>query len=344
MNTHEEYINRCLQIAQNGLGAVSPNPLVGAVLVYDNTIIGEGYHEKYGEAHAEVNCINSVKDKSLIPFSTLYVSLEPCSHFGKTPPCANFIIEHKINKVVIATQDFSSKVNGTGIQLLKENGIEVIEHILEKKAIELNKRFFHSQQTKKPYVILKWAQSADGFLSKQGKQIQLSNDIVNTLVHQWRHEEDAIWVGYNTVKVDNPQLNVRHIEGKNPVRIIVDADLSLDKHFHIFDNSQKTIVYNLKQSAEESNTTFIQLYDGFNLDSILSDLYSRNITSVIVEGGSKLLNQFIEQKCWNEARIISTNKILEQGVLAPTLQHKLLDEEFAVADNFIQIFKSHNIF
>jgi diaminohydroxyphosphoribosylaminopyrimidine deaminase/5-amino-6-(5-phosphoribosylamino)uracil reductase len=337
---HIQFMQRCLDLAQKGMGNVSPNPMVGAVLVHDNKIIGEGYHQKFGSAHAEVNCLNSVVDKELIPFSTLYVSLEPCSHFGKTPPCANLILENKIKKVVIATTDFSSKVNGKGISLLKENGVEVIEGVLKSEAIELNKRFFFVQENKQPYVILKWAQSKDGFISKNNEQIQISSEMTNTLVHQWRHEEDAIWVGFNTANIDNPKLNVRHVIGQNPIRVILDKNLSLPTHLNLFDDSQTTFIYNFKKNENEKSTHFIKIDPENYLTQMLNHLFQQNISSVLIEGGTKLLQEIIDSNLWNEIRLINAPIELKEGVKAPVIHNAQLEKSFRIDQDLIQLYKN----
>ena len=337
---HIQFMQRCLDLAQKGMGNVSPNPMVGAVLVHDNKIIGEGYHQKFGSAHAEVNCLNSVVDKELIPFSTLYVSLEPCSHFGKTPPCANLILENKIKKVVIATTDFSSKVNGKGISLLKENGVEVIDGILKTEAIELNKRFFFAQENKQPYVILKWAQSKDGFISKNNEQIQISSEMTNTLVHQWRHEEDAIWVGFNTANIDNPKLNVRHVIGQNPIRVILDKNLSLPTHLNLFDHSQTTFIYNFKKNENEKLTHFIKIDSENYLSQMLNHLFQQNISSVLIEGGTKLLQEIIDSNLWNEIRLINSPIELKEGVKSPVIHNERLEKSFRIDQDLIQLYKN----
>ena len=333
-------MHRCLNLAHKGLGNVSPNPMVGAVLVYDNKIIGEGYHHQFGAAHAEVNCLNSVLEKELIPLSTLYVSLEPCSHFGKTPPCANLILENKIKKVVVATTDFSSKVNGKGISLLRENGVEVIEGVSKNEAIELNKRFFFSQENKQPFVILKWAQSKDGFISKENEQKQISCETTNTIVHQWRHEEDAIWVGFNTANIDNPQLNVRHVNGKNPIRVIFDKNRSLPTHLNLFNQKQTTYIYNCINSDINNENHFIKIDAENNLTQILNHLYQQNISSVIIEGGTKLLQQLINLNLWNEIRVIHSLIELKEGVGAPIIKNALLQNTYIIDQDLVHEYKN----
>lgn len=295
----EKYMQRCLQLAKLGLGSVQPNPMVGAVIVSNGNIIGEGYHHKYGEAHAEVNAINSVKDKSSLRDSTIYVSLEPCSHYGKTPPCADAIIRYGIPRVVIGTVDYNHKVNGSGIQKLKNAGIEVVEHVCENDCQELNKRFFTYHRYKRPYVILKWAQTADGFMDVNRSDGQphsywITNAALKVLVHKWRSEEDAILVGYNTMVNDQPQLTTRLYPGKNPQRFVM----------------QRT-----------QDVVFPISYTPVSLDveECLQTLYEQQIQSVIVEGGRKTLDRFIQSGLWDEARILIGNQTWGSGIPAPKL-------------------------
>lgn len=343
MKKHQAFMSRCIELAKKGAGKVSPNPMVGSVLVYDDTIIGEGYHQQYGEAHAEVNCIESVSsnNKIQIPNSVLYVSLEPCSHFGKTPPCVDFILAQNIKKVVIGCKDFSSKVNGKSIQKLKANGVEVIEHVLEKEALELNKRFFTFHQKQRPYIILKWAQSMEGYIGKLNERIKLSGDETDKMVHQWRSEEDAIWVGFQTALTDNPQLNVRHVEGKNPIRIVYDRDLSLSSELKIFNDMQTTLCFNNLKNESKGNVAWIKVLDENYVDEILQYLYQRNILSVLVEGGAKLIQQFIDKGLWDEARCIQTNTSLPAGIKAPEIdKHQTLRNKLLAMDNILYYFNS----
>jgi diaminohydroxyphosphoribosylaminopyrimidine deaminase/5-amino-6-(5-phosphoribosylamino)uracil reductase len=336
LSEHEKYMQRCIELASLGIGEVSPNPMVGAVLVYEDRIIGEGFHQQYGKTHAEVNCINSVEESNrrLIPASTLYVSLEPCSHHGKTPPCVDLILKEGIKKVMIGAKDTSSKVNGSGIQKLRENQVEVIENILETACQWQNRRFFVSQKLKRPYVILKWAESFDGFIGKEDQQIKISNELTNRVVHKWRSEEDAIWVGANTVKVDNPQLNVRLWKGKNPTRVVYDKDLSLDIKSSIFDAHQQTIRYH---SSTHSSMDFV--YQASFISEILADLWNRNIGSVIVEGGPKLVNQFIRQNIFDEIRLIRSSLLLHNGVIAPKVPINTINHsQFNLSNDSIYLF------
>jgi diaminohydroxyphosphoribosylaminopyrimidine deaminase/5-amino-6-(5-phosphoribosylamino)uracil reductase len=252
-------MKRCLDLAMQGCGSVAPNPMVGAVLVYSNKIIGEGYHQQYGGPHAEVNCINSVlaENKKFIPNSTLYVSLEPCNHHGKTPPCSDLIIQHKIPELVIGCKDPFELVNGTGIEKLKKAGVNIHPFLLEKEAVELNKRFFHFHQKKRPYIILKWAQTDDGFIAlPKGIPLKISNEITDQLVHRWRSEEAAIIVGTNTAINDNPSLTNRLWGGANPIRIIIDKNLKVPTDHKIYDQSSVTYIFN---EIEEKNLSLIHI-------------------------------------------------------------------------------------
>ena len=322
-------MKRCIELASKGIGHVSPNPLVGSVIVYNGKIIGEGYHQNYGKEHAEVNAIASVKDKSLLPKSTLYVNLEPCSHFGKTPPCANLIIEHKIPKVVIGSIDSFSEVSGKGIDRMKKAGIEVVVGVLEKESRELNKRFFTFHEKKRPYIILKWAESKDGYIApkNQTAPFWMTSSESKKIVHKWRAEETAILVGRVTAQKDNPSLTVREVEGKNPIRIVIDKDLKLSTDLNLFNNDAKTIVFNAIKSEENDTNRFIKIDFNILIKSILHELYKQNIQSVIIEGGSKTIQSFIDENMWDEARIFTTKKELKDGVKAPNIEGKISIKE-----------------
>jgi diaminohydroxyphosphoribosylaminopyrimidine deaminase/5-amino-6-(5-phosphoribosylamino)uracil reductase len=334
----EPYMQRCLQLAAMGAGQVAPNPMVGAVLVYEDRIIGEGYHKKFGEAHAEVNCINSVAeaDKKFIGESTMYVSLEPCAHFGKTPPCADLIIKNKIPKVVIGCRDSFKEVAGKGIDRLKAARTEVAVGVLEKECLELNRRFFVFHEKKRPYIILKWAQSSDGKIAAFDEaRTYISNEFTNRLVHKWRTEEASILVGTNTALQDDPALTARLWPGNDPVRLVIDTDLKLPIHLKLFDGTVKTIVFNFIKQAEEENLLYYQLKNKENiLAQILEALYSNRIQSVMVEGGAKLLQSFIDEGLWDEARVISNEQLtIDNGLKAPVLrEHNLYKEEKAEND------------
>lgn len=320
-------MSRCIQLAKLGAGNVAPNPMVGAVLICENKIIGEGYHQKYGEPHAEVNCINNVdeKDKSLIPKSTLYVSLEPCAHHGKTPPCADLIIKNKIKKVVIGCQDVYKEVAGKGIEKLQSAGVEVVTGVLEKESKALNKRFFTFHEKQRPYIILKWAQSANGKIgSNKNQRILISNDYSNRVVHKWRSEEAAILIGTNTALTDKPFLTTRLWKGNNPVRIVIDKELKLPLAANLFSKETNTVIFNFVKNFIEENLNFIKINKENFLREMLLSLYQLNIQSVLVEGGAKTLQSFIDEGFWDEARVITNEKILiENGIAAPEMRNFL---------------------
>ena len=323
------YMHRCIQLASLAEGYVAPNPLVGAVLVHQGQIIGEGYHQHYGEAHAEVNCINSVSTEHLkfVSSSSLYVSLEPCNHHGKTPPCTELIIHHKIPRVVIGCTDPFSLVNGKGIDKLKAAGIEVNVGVLEAECRYLNRRFFCFHQKKRPFILLKWAQSANGFIAsddntQQGRRTFISNEFSNTLVHKWRSEEAGIMVGTQTALLDNPALTLRLWQGKQPIRIVIDKWLSIPITHQLINDVYPTIVFNYKKNESVESKLFIQLNESENLiPQILLLLYQQNILSVMVEGGNKLLTAFIDAGNWDEANIITNSTLqIEGGTHAPILK------------------------
>ena len=322
-------MNRCLELASKGLENVSPNPMVGSVIVYENKIIGEGYHKEYGMEHAEVNAIASVKDKSSLKDSTLYVNLEPCAHFGKTPPCSNLIIEHKIPKVVIGCVDSFSDVNGKGIIKMEKAGVKVSVGVLEKESRELNKRFFTFHEKKRPYIILKWAESKDGFIAPkdQTAPFWMTSSDSKKLAHQFRAEEDAILVGRITAEKDNPSLTVREVTGKNPTRIVIDKDLKLSKKLNLFNNQAKTIIFNTLKTKKIDSNYYIKINFNNLIQNILQELYKQNIQSLIIEGGTKTLQSFIDKKLWEEARIFTANTTLVEGVKAPNLDGEIISEE-----------------
>jgi diaminohydroxyphosphoribosylaminopyrimidine deaminase/5-amino-6-(5-phosphoribosylamino)uracil reductase len=337
LDVDEKYMSRCIELAKSGAGNVAPNPMVGAVLVYQDKIIGEGFHKKYGEAHAEVNCINSVteKNKALIKKSTMYVSLEPCSHYGKTPPCSNLIIHQKIKKVVIGCQDIYEEVAGKGIEKLQNAGVDVVTGILENACRDLNKRFFTFHQKQRPYIILKWARSANGKIGSIGKErILISNDYSNRIVHKWRSEEAAILAGTNTALQDDPSLTTRLWQGKNPVRIVIDKELKLPPTLKIFDQAANTFIFNIFKNSTEGNLKFIKIETGNFIEHILRALYDLNIQSVLIEGGTKTLQSFIDTGLWDEARvIINEEMIIENGISAPEMRNfKLVKTEKNFSD------------
>jgi len=318
MISDELYMQRALELAEFGRGKVSPNPMVGCVIVYRDKIIGEGYHQQYGQAHAEVNAVNSVKNHELLAEATVYVTLEPCAHFGKTPPCANLLVEKKVKKVVIAAFDTNPLVGGKGIQIIKEAGIEVETGLLEKEARFQNKRFFTQIEKKRPYVILKWAQTQDGFVAREDYASKwITNSSSRQLVHKWRAEEDAIMVGKNTAKYDDPALNVRDWVGKNPLRLVIDSKLELPNSLKLFDEAVPTICYNTQKSELRGTLEYVKLKPDFLISDILEDLYQRNIQSVLIEGGSYLLNKFLSSELWDEARVFTSSNKFGSGIAAP---------------------------
>lgn len=338
MNNDELYIKRCIELAQKALGKTYPNPLVGSVIVHNGKIIGEGYHHKAGENHAEINAINSVENKELIPESTIYVSLEPCAHYGKTPPCALKIKELGFKKVVIGAMDSHDKVNGKGKKIIQDAGIEAVSGILEQDCINLNKRFFTYHEKKRPYIILKWAESGDGFLDKDFKPTAISNSLVNQFVHQLRADEHAILVGTQTALNDNPGLTVRNAEGTNPIRILIDFDLKVPQHFKIYNDEARTLVLNSVKEGAENNIQFIKINKENFLHELMDALYKEQIQSVIIEGGRFTLQQFIDSGLWDEAIVIKNNSLLlENGTKAPEFNHTAIKTE-AYRDNLISFF------
>jgi len=337
-------MHRCIELARLGAGSVAPNPMVGAVLVHENRIIGEGYHMLYGQAHAEVNCIKSVKDTDLhfIPQSTLYVSLEPCAHFGKTPPCADLIIRHQVKKVVVGCRDPFKEVDGKGIEKLREAGIEVITPVLEKECIDLNSVFFTYHTKHRPYIIIKWAQSADAKIAVSDfSRVHISNEITNRLVHKWRSETMSILVGTNTALHDNPSLTTRLWKGNNPVRLVVDMDLSLPGSLKIFNTEARTIVFNAIKHEEKENLLFYQVVEADSIvHQVCNALYHLNIPSVIIEGGARLIQSFLDEGMWDEARVITNNQLtISNGLPAPILSSALKTGDQVILNDRISFFK-----
>lgn len=328
----------CIDLALKGFPLAMPNPLVGCVIVHKHKIIGQGYHKQYGSHHAEVNAIGNVENKDLLKESTLYVSLEPCAHHGKTPPCADLIIKHKIPKVVIGSLDTFSEVNGKGIERLRSAGVEVITSVLEDECREINRRFFTFHEKKRPYIILKWAQTSDGFIAPldQKEPLWISSSESKTLVHQWRSQEQSVLVGRKTAFLDNPQLTTREFEGKNPIRIVLDKNLNLPKSLAIFNDEAPTLIVNDSLSSE----CHIQVdFENF-LPSLLDKLYESNIQSVIVEGGSQTLNTFINSNSWDEARIFTSKKTLEEGIQSPVIERVISKSVIIGGDKLNYIFNS----
>jgi len=316
---------RCLELAQNGAGLVAPNPLVGSVVVWQDKIIGEGYHTGFGNAHAEVEAIQSVVDKQLLAEATLYVNLEPCAHHGKTPPCADLIVHHKIPKVVIANRDPFAAVDGKGIERLRANGCEVTVGVLEAEGRWLNRRFFTFHEKQRPYVILKWAQTQNGYIDalrteSTDKPLKISGPQAQRLVHRWRSEEAAILAGTNTAMLDNPQLNVRLWDGPAPLRLVIDRLGKLPTSLHLMDGSQPTLIFSSKALAAAPNLEWVALdFDQPVLPQIMEELQSRNIQSVLVEGGTTVHNSFFEAALWDEARVFINQQTIPAGVAAPPL-------------------------
>lgn len=331
---HEGYMKRCLELAVLGAGKTSPNPMVGAVIVRDDEIIGEGYTSPYGGPHAEVNAVRSVIDKygeerarELFEQSTIYVSLEPCAHFGKTPPCADMIVDMGFKKAVIACLDPFAKVNGMGLQKLQDAGIETEVGVLEEEAKWLNRRFFTKLKEFRPYVILKWAETSDGYFAPLEGQRWISNNASKQLVHKWRSEEDAILVGKRTAQLDNPSLTVREWIGRNPKRILIDKNLELPENLAIFNDDAETIIFNAKKTDWKGNRKYIELenFDLYLPQQILYQLYLMDIQSIIVEGGKKTLDLFIAAGLWDEARIFIGADSWGEGIKAPEIEGELVE-------------------
>jgi diaminohydroxyphosphoribosylaminopyrimidine deaminase/5-amino-6-(5-phosphoribosylamino)uracil reductase len=339
-NKAEQYMQRCLDLAIKGNGFVSPNPMVGAVLVHHDVIIGEGWHQQYGGPHAEVNCLQNVKPEHqhLIKESTLYVSLEPCAHYGKTPPCADLIVQHRIPKVIIGCKDDYHQVAGKGIQRLLDKGITVEVGVLEQACKALNKAFFTRQAYDRPYILLKWAESSDGYIAPSGgRRVMLSNVYAQHWVHQLRRIYDAILVGYRTALQDNPQLNNRSGMGKQPTRIVLDWNAKLPENLHFFNGQQPTIVFNTQQDIQKEQLNYKRINDDDNrLEQVVHRL--PGINSVIIEGGAQTLQAFIDAGLWDEAMIIRTPVVLGDGVVRPILKNAFQHATFELSDNKVENF------
>jgi diaminohydroxyphosphoribosylaminopyrimidine deaminase/5-amino-6-(5-phosphoribosylamino)uracil reductase len=348
-------MHRCLELARLGAGHVAPNPMVGSVLVHEGRIIGEGYHQLYGQAHAEVNCIASVKeeDRTLIPQSTIYVSLEPCAHFGKTPPCADLVIRQRIPRVVVGCRDPFPQVDGKGIEKMRAAGISVEVGILEKECIELNRRFFVSNTQHRPYIVLKWAQSLNGKIGGsdklqaasykgEGKRVFISNEYTNRLVHKWRSEEAAILVGTNTALLDDPALTVRLWKGQNPIRLVIDRELRLPASLRLFDGEVRTVVFNLLRHEQQGNLQYYQLAEDSSLvHQLVTALHQLRIQSVLIEGGAALLQSFIDEGYWDEARIITNETLqLSGGVASPVLTDDRLTGQERLFSDVISYYRN----
>lgn len=346
-NIHESFMWRCIELAELGRSYAAPNPMVGAVIVHEGQIIGEGWHRKNGQAHAEVNAIAAVKNKDLLKTATIYVSLEPCAHFGKTPPCASLIIKHKIPKVVIGCVDSFSEVSGKGIQMLLDANIEVVSGILENECRHLNRRFFCFHEKQRPYIILKWAQSIDGFIdshrsvtnTNQAQPNWITGITTKRLVHKWRSEEAAILIGRKTVQNDNPSLTTRFWPGNNPTRILIDKNAIIDDSFHIKDNHTATIIITATETSNKSNTEYIRMaFSPLSLKDLLKRLHDKKILSVIVEGGSATLQHFIKENYWDEARVLIGQKKFTKGLPAPILNKAYTEEK--LNQDYIRLYKN----
>lgn len=339
----EKYMQQCIKLASAGFGQVAPNPMVGCIVVAGGKIIGKGYHEKYGDPHAEVQAINSVKNKSQLQGATLYVSLEPCSHHGKTPPCTNLIIKSGISRVVVGAKDTNADVSGGGKAKLEEAGVDVVMDVLENECREQNKRFFSHVEGKRPYVILKWAQTSNGFIAeKKNKQTWITGADSVRLNHKWRAEEQSILIGTNTALADNPRLTAREYKGKNPVRVVLDRNLRLPQDLNLFDRSVATLVCNEIKGFHYESLEYVKMNFGKNLVShILRELYKRNLQSVIVEGGGQLLNAFIADGIWDEARVFTGPVEFQKGIDAPALGIDPFEIE-AIGEDELKYYKNEN--
>jgi len=343
MNSDEIFIKRCFDLAGNGLGSVSPNPLVGCVITCNNEIIGEGWHKKYGGPHAEVNAVASVANRNLLSSATVYVNLEPCSHHGKTPPCADMLVEHQVKKVVISNVDSNELVSGKGIEKLRKAGIEVVIGVLESEGRYLNRRFFTFMEQRRPYIILKWAQTTDGFMSRNNSgPSKISNDLTQKLLHRWRSEEDAFLVGTQTAASDNPRLNVREWSGRNPLRVVLDRSLRLDSSLHLFDGEQSTLCYNTIKNEEKNNLVFVKIDDVDFIHGVLNDLYRRKVQSLVIEGGAKTLGLFVTSGLWDEARLFVSKQEFGDGLKAPAIVDTPASID-TIGDNSLLLFQNFSV-
>ncbi|MDC8004981.1 bifunctional diaminohydroxyphosphoribosylaminopyrimidine deaminase/5-amino-6-(5-phosphoribosylamino)uracil reductase RibD [Aureisphaera galaxeae] len=348
MTPDERYMSRCIQLAQNGLGTTYPNPMVGSVIVHNDKIIGEGWHQQAGKPHAEVNAIASVQDVSMLKDATIYVSLEPCSHFGKTPPCSDLIIEKGIKKVVIGAVDPNPKVAGAGIRKLTEAGCEVVSGVLEQECSELNKRFFTFHSEKRPYIILKWAQSADGFLApaqrSEQKPVWITNAHSKQLAHKMRANEQAILVGTQTVLDDNPSLTTRSWKGESPIRVILDRSLRIPRESKVFNKDAPTLILNDQTQSQEGHLHFEKVDFSENLASeVCRVLYEHQLQSLIVEGGAQTLQTFIDSNLWDEAWVFKGAIRFEKGITAPSLVSGAMQSERNVKGDILTIYKNNRL-
>lgn len=343
MTPDKLFIQRTFELARLGVGSVSPNPQVGCVIVKDEEVIGEGWHKRYGEAHAEVNAVNSVTDKNQVKGSTVYVNLEPCSHVGKTPPCSDMLIQQAVKKVVISNLDSNPLVAGAVIKKLEAAGIEVVTGVLEKEGRDLNKRFFTFHEKQRPYIILKWAQTSDGFIARSNYESKwISSEFSRQLVHKWRSEEDAVLVGTKTAAHDNPSLTVRHWSGRNPVRLVIDRFLRLSDRLNLYDRSVPTVSFNVLKHEEHPNLKLVRLDEQDFIQQVLNWLHKEKIQSVIVEGGSQTLSLFINAGLWDEVRIFTSPRSFGKGIAAPEIQGDLVLRE-QISVDLLQIYYPHPI-
>lgn len=347
MEQHEKYMHLCLELAVKGLGRVAPNPMVGCIIASQNGMVGEGYHEMYGQPHAEINALNSVESPASLKNATLYVNLEPCSHQGKTGPCADAIIASGIKKVVVGCIDPNPEVKGKGIEKMIRAGIDVVTGVLEKECTDVNKRFFTFHEKKRPFIILKWAQTADGFIDRkrtpQESPAKITQDAADMMVHMWRSQEQAIMVGTHTVIMDNPKLTTRKAAGVSPTRVVLDRSLKIPSNFNIFDKSAPTLVFTEQKTNANHNAEYIPVaFDGNLLPSLLKELYNKNLQSVIIEGGEKLLKSFIEKDLWDEAKVFYSNKNLGDGVSAPNFPFPSR-AEIRIGDDTLMLYRNKHV-
>lgn len=339
------YMRRALQLASLGIEKARPNPMVGCVIVENDEIIGEGWHQEYGKAHAEVNAVNSVlpEHRGRLKKATFYVTLEPCSHFGKTPPCANLLVSLSPRRVVVCQEDPFPLVDGKGLALLKQAGIEVNVGLLAQEGEWLNRRFFTNVRKKRPYIVLKWAQTANGFFARLDRQpFWISDEYSRRVVHRWRTEEHAILIGTQTALSDNPSLTVRHWKGQHPIRLLIDKQLKVSPQANVYDNTTPTICFNLLKEEKIGTTRYVKLAEENFLPSLLDFLHQEKIQSVLVEGGAKLLSSLIESNLWDEARIIIAPVTLENGVAAPLLANASLMQEEILFNDRLQVYRNNS--
>lgn len=348
LSLDEKYMNRCLQLAQLAEGNTYPNPMVGSVIVYDGKIIGEGYHRKAGEPHAEVNAVRSVQNKELLKEATLYVNLEPCAHYGKTPPCSQLIIDHQIPNVVIGCIDSFSKVSGKGIEMMKNAGVNVTTGVLESESLELNRRFFTFHNKQRPYVILKWAETQDGFIDIErteenyGQPTWITNQWARRAVHKQRTKEQAILIGTHTALKDNPSLTVRHWAGQQPLRCVIDKNCLLENSSNLLDDSAKTIVYNTIKASENNNIEYVRLLGEKSvIQQVLEDLYTRGVQSLIIEGGQVTLQSVLDANIWDEAHRYIGSTFFYNGIKAPTITVKYNYEQ-SFGDSKLFVYRNNS--